>query len=302
MKDILVQIMVQEHNNEFFTYGMLLIPKSKCTVIKTVEHVQQLERPVTIVFTEITSFARVDTTIKNLNTFIDYQEQQIKDLQAQLNTYEIEDSVTMKHVQPEVLGDIKGLHDILQSMDTPEPKLIAKKGEFVKLVSSTCENLIIYNTPYELMADYFENGSVPLGMNGWYSSDYIKNHNMKFEKCSAPAPQRRPLGMYDGLETCNYTKAWFVDFNTLKIMEGSLSKGSYINVADKDGVYYSRFYLTPKEANARLKEEVTKKAKQRTFTFDELEIYNNKWMECITPLGYAIELIEKEYGVTYLPE
>ena len=189
-KNIIVQIKVKEAIDNQMAYIIpdypwILIPKSTCTVIKTVEYVQELE-------------------------------QQIKDLQAQLNTYEIEESVTMKHVQPE--------------------------------------------------------------------------------------PQRKSLGIYEGVEIYEETDAWFVDLKELKIVKFDHMKHSIAVAGSEGDLYdYSKMYLIPKEVNARQKEEVTKKAKKRTFTFPELEYQYDNWLTS-DAIDYAIELIEKEYNIIYLPE
>ena len=179
-KDTTVQIKVKEAIDNQMAYIIpdypwILIPKSTCTVIKTVEYVQELE-------------------------------QQIKDLQAQLNTYEIEESVTMKHVQPE--------------------------------------------------------------------------------------PHRKLLGTYEGVDIFDNTDAWFVDLKELNIVKFNHMK-HYLSIAGLEGDLcdYSKMYLIPKEANARQKEEVIKKAKEITFTLAELEKYD-----------FAIEAFEKDHNITYLPE
>lgn len=58
-----------------------------------------MKRPEAVFFM---ASASANTHTKKLNDFIDYQEQQIKELQSKLNTYEIEQGITMKHVQPVV--------------------------------------------------------------------------------------------------------------------------------------------------------------------------------------------------------
>jgi len=182
MKDITVQIKVKEDIDIQMAYIIpdypwILIPKSTCTVIETVEHVQELD-------------------------------QQVKDLQAKLNTYEIEESVTMKHVQPE--------------------------------------------------------------------------------------PQRKSLGIYDGVEIFEETDAWFVDIKNLII---TVAAGFDIDSwGEALEINEYKVYLTPKEVNARLKEEVIKKAIDYPFTITTHK-YNTGHRLFI---DYAIEAFEKEYNVQYL--
>ena len=182
--NIIVQIKVKEDIDIQMAYIIpdypwILIPKSTCTVIETVEHVQELD-------------------------------QQVKDLQAKLNTYEIEESVTMKHVQPE--------------------------------------------------------------------------------------PQRKSLGIYDGVEIFEETRSWFVDLKTLEI---KAPEGFELENWVEDNINNeSKVYLTPKEANARLKEEVIKKANDYL-----ISITINQWLGNRKHfVDYAIEAFEKDHNITYLPE
>ena len=122
---------------------------------------------------------------------------------------------------------------------------------------------------------------------------------LEYRNTLVPEPQRKSIGMYDGVEIYEDTKAWFVDLGSFRIIERFLPISTCISYSEDNGIYYSRFYLTPKEANARLKEEILKKAKKKTFTFAELEGFD-KYDH--TPIGYAIQLIEKEFNVIYLPE
>lgn len=66
----------------------------------------------------------------------------------------------------------------------PEPVLIARAGEFVKLVSSNIVHVIDSNKPYKLIGDYYEFGDVVLEFGGRYTYSFIKQNNMKFEKVS----------------------------------------------------------------------------------------------------------------------
>jgi len=245
-KDITVQITVQDHNKDFYTYGNLLIYKTDCTVIETVKHVQELERPEprlcdrlnpltgtkdyinNIPIPEIKTFRHHIEPIKQemkrpdgmyfmnsnaankyatlLNTFIDYQEQQIKDLQSKLNSYEIEESVTMKHVQPE--------------------------------------------------------------------------------------PQRKSLGMYEGVEIFESDTVYYLD-----LMDFVIHKTTAIKVKlNFESKYISKVYLTPKEANARQKEEVEKMAMDyKKISFNDVcRLNGNVW-------DYAIEAFEKDHNISYLP-
>ena len=182
--NIIVQIKVKEAIDNQMTYiipdyPLILIPKSTCTVIETVEHVQELN-------------------------------QQIKDLQAKLNTYEIEESMTMKYVQPE--------------------------------------------------------------------------------------PQRKSLGMYEGVEIYEETDAWFVDIKNLII---TVAAGFDIDSwGEALEINESKVYLTPKEVNARLKEEVTKKAKDYPVSITVKQWFSNSKHL----IHYAIEAFEKDHNITYLPE
>jgi hypothetical protein len=74
-----------------------------------------MERPEVVFFM---SSASANTYTQKLNKFIDYQEQQIKDLQTKLNTYEIEKGVTMKHVQPNIPQCSRTIH--FEGKDIPE--------------------------------------------------------------------------------------------------------------------------------------------------------------------------------------
>ena len=301
-------------------YPWILIPKSTCTVIETVEHVEELER-------------------------------QIKYLQAPLNTYEIEESVTMKHVQPEpkliskvvpkegeiwkyyndhfMIGIIKGESCQVKGLDgnkwnceypikyfisndnwtrcsEPEPKIIAKAGEWVKIVEwGTCyhhENQFSLNKPYRLSGDLYDGSEFYIfqdnkgDING-YSAATART--MKFEHCSAPEPQRKSLGMYDGVELFDNTDAWFVDLKELKIVRFDHMK-HYLAVAgsESDLYDYSKMYLIPKEANARLKEIVREKANDYPVSITVKQWLSNRKHF----IDYAIEAFEKDHNITYLPE
>ena len=224
-------------------YPWILIPKSTCTVIETVEHVEELER-------------------------------QIKYLQAPLNTYEIEESVTMKHVQP-------------------EPKLISK------VVPKEGEIWKYYNDHFIIGIIKGESCQVKgLDGNKWNCEYPIKYFisNDNWTHCSEPEPQRKSLGMYDGVEIYEDTKAWFVDLKTLEI---NAPEGFELENWVEDNINNeSKVYLTPKEANARLKEIVREKAKDYPVSITVTQWFsNNKQF-----IHYAIEAFEKDHNITYLPE
>lgn len=262
-KDIIVQIKVKEAIDNQMAYIIpdypwILIPKSTCTVIETVERVQELE-------------------------------QQIKDLQAKLNTYEIEESITMKYVQP-------------------EPFIIAKSGEWVKIVdmgSATLSKIkpeFTIGKPYELNEDLFINGHFEVKKDDDEEQNGFSveiSRTMKFEKCSAHEPQRKSLGMHEGAEVFDNTDAWFVDLKELEIVKFDHIKHS-IEVAGLEGdLYdYSKLYLTPKEANARLKEIVREKANDYPVLITVKQLFSNNKQFIL----YAIEAFEKDHNITYLPE
>lgn len=257
-KDITVQIKVQEAHEwliqDYYCANIgfeshIIIPKNICTVIKTVEHVQELE-------------------------------QQIKDLQAKLNTYEIEDSMTIKYVQPNV-------------------KYVPSKEEFEKACSAPEPMEKVYPGSHNQKLFDLMNKNHGLVLSESEMQDIIYCvKSLTKKEVNTPKPQRKSLCMYEGVEVFDNTNAWFVDLKEFNIVKFDHMKHS-IEVAGLEcHLYdYSKMYLTPKEANARLKEEVEKKAMDcRKISFNDVcRLNGNVW-------DYAIELIEKEYGVTYLPE
>ena len=109
--------------------------------------------------------------------------------------------------------------------------------------------------------------------------------------------ERKQIGTYEGVEIYEDTKAWFVYIINLEIKH---PEGFDFETWLEDGPYKeSKVYLTAKEANQRLKEEVVKVAMNRTFTFEEYKWFVDNFAN---PLKYAIELVEKERGVVYLSE
>ena len=177
-----------------------------------------------------------------------------------------------------------------------DPVLIAKAGEWVKIGDFGVNIFKRFTSgkPYILSRDLYTNSAclmVKFDDEGEIAGPNSFNipTNMKFEKCSEPEPQRKSLGIYEGVEIYEETRSWFVDLETLEIRapEGfDLENWVEDNINNE-----SKVYLTPKEANARLKEEVIKKAIDYPFTLAELEKYD-----------FAIEAFEKDHNITYIPE
>ena len=108
--------------------------------------------------------------------------------------------------------------------------------------------------------------------------------------------ERKQIGTYEGVEIYEDTKAWFVDIKHLRVVDIG---GVKLEHWYRESIFCSKVYLTAKEANQRLKEEVVKVAMNRTFTFEEYKWFVDNFAN---PLKYAIELVEKERGVVYLSE
>lgn len=117
-----------------------------------------------------------------------------------------------------------------------------------------------------------------------------------FEKVGyKPVPPRKLLGTYEGKEVYEDTKAWFVNLDLLKI-EMLKDIKSIENFSIDGALGTSKVYLTPEEANARLKEEIEKKAMDYKVSISQRELsQKNKSIWAI-----AVEQVEKEFGVTYL--
>lgn len=147
---------------------------------------------------------------------------------------------------------------------------------------------------------HYSSGSafiLPIKLNGFAELNTVKDF---FEKTGyIPEPQRKSLGMYDGVEIYEETDAWFVDLKELKIVKFDYMKHSLAVAGSEGDKYdYSKMYLTPKEANARLKGIVTDKAIDYPFTITTRK-YNTEHKIFI---DYAIEAFEKDHNITYLPE
>jgi len=135
-------------------------------------------------------------------------------------------------------------------------------------------------------------------MVGYYPS-FVSKEDCKIVSPVAPV-QRKSLGSYQGVEIFEGDTVYFIDLETLEIESEKIREiGNWLNKDDSD---ISKMYLSPKEANQRLKEEVKKVAKERKFTLKELEDYDNDWFMMKNPLSHAIELVEKEFNVKYLEE
>jgi len=215
-------------------------------------------------------------------------------------------SATVDHVQPEPNDDdLKFCAHPLEKFNA-FPKLIAKAGEWVKIVSmgKITEDLksFMENKPYKLREDFYEDGifRVELDNEGIKNGLYTRGQNVKFEVCPAPI-QRKSLGFYEGVEIFEDTKAWFVSIKELKIIEAKYSLSDANNYS-KDNECYSKLYLSPKEANQRLKEEVAKKAMEVKFSISDFEKWNSQEKGLCNELDYAISLVEKEFNVKYLQD
>lgn len=112
----------------------------------------------------------------------------------------------------------------------------------------------------------------------------------KFEPCPDP---RTPIGEIDGKPVYEGDTTYHIVFEDLEIRTSIIDSRSLFE-EDEDT---SRSYLTPEAVNARLREIVEQKAKDKTFTLVELKEFDKYEY---TAIGYAIELIEKEYQVKYL--
>ena len=124
-------------------------------------------------------------------------------------------------------------------------------------------------------------------------SQTIKSESVTVQNTTT---ERKQIGTYEGVEIYEDTKAWFVDIKHLRVVDIG---GVKLEHWYRESIFCSKVYLTAKEANQRLKEEVTKAAKNRTFTFEEYKWFVDNFAN---PLKYAIELVEKERGVVYLNE
>ena len=106
--------------------------------------------------------------------------------------------------------------------------------------------------------------------------------------------ERKLIGTYEGFLIYEDTKAWFVDILNLKIKHPDGFELETWPIED-DTNDESKVYITEKEANARLKEEVIKAANNRKYTLSEMKAIH--YSELL-----AIQLVEKERGVVYLNE
>jgi len=214
-------------------------------------------------------------------------------------------SATVDHVQPEPNDDdLKFCAHPLEKFNA-FPKLIAKAGEWVKIVSmgKITEDLksFMENKPYKLREDFYEDGifRVELDNEGIKNGLYTRGQNVKFEVCPAPV-QRKSIGFYEGVEIFENNTVYFIDIKKLKIEPEKIREcGIWLNKDDSD---CSKMYLSPKEADKRLKEEVKKVAKERTFTIGEIEYWIKSSSTPEEIVDYAIELAEKEFNVKYLQD
>lgn len=118
----------------------------------------------------------------------------------------------------------------------------------------------------------------------------------------APEPKliaKQLLGVYEGVEILEGQIVYCVQKESLSIRSFDAKNGILANWPDETD-RASKVYITPEAVNARLLEEVEKKAKQKTFTGEQID----EWMYDTSVgyefLKYAIELIEKEFNVRYL--
>lgn len=117
---------------------------------------------------------------------------------------------------------------------------------------------------------------------------------------TAPTPKliaKQPIGEIDGVKVYKGDTAYHVSFNDLQIVTIILSVDTELGELRN----YSRSYLTPEAVNARLFQEVEKKACDISFTWNEYdEWYNNSNQENCEILDFCISKVEKQYSVTYL--
>lgn len=264
MKDITVQIKVHEHDENYFllkgNHAFHLINRSDCTVIAD----------------------PVDSVQPAPSFHVDLSNMKVSG------------------------GENESL-DYLYLKSNASPKLIAKAGEWVKIVGSDFElQDFTLNKPYQLKEDLFDRGyykdnnghfrviADDNGIENGYSESFA-HRSLKFEVCPAPV-QRKSLGFYEGTEIFDDTKAWFINYESLKIVEMK----DIVTIENFTSELFgcSKVYLDPKEVNARLKKEVEKKAMDYKFSISEcVEATQHS-----TPFAYAIQQLEKEFGVTYLTE
>jgi len=220
----------------------------------------------------------------------------------------------VNHVQPEpkynvglsnltVTGGKDGPLDYFKIVASP--KLIARAGQWVKPISfgDVSTTAFTINKPYELLHDLHENGTFWAIDDKGGKNGYGLMSGATFEICPAPV-QRKSIGVYNGTEIYEDTKAWFVGLHELKIYRADLSLKDACSGggSSKDSDSYSKVYLSPKEADERLKSEVKKVAQERNFTAQEVQNWQNDIDLSETFMDYAIELVEKEMGITYLEE
>jgi hypothetical protein len=202
-------------------------------------------------------------------------------------------SETVDHVQPEpkgwcikrTLDNAEVLNKWMNSID----ENLAYCQDFGYVISDTSDILSIVML------------SIPEGYTEVFTVEDF------FSKVGYVAPiQRNSLYKHEGKDIYEGDVLYMVNIVNLKIEQlksaHNLNFSELFKEGKDDWQDYSRCYLSPKEANQRLKEEVEKVSKERKFTIEEIKPYFTGYYKVCSFETYAIELVEKEFNVKYLEE
>jgi hypothetical protein len=296
------EFMVKDKGEYFkLPYLRVFIPKSDCTVVDPVDHVQPEPKGWCI--------KRTPENADEINEWVNNQEG------VQTRSYMNIDYIHSGKVNNEAIPYLEEficegfteLHTVEEFFSkvgyNATPKLIARVGEWIKIVSvdfSMSSHTL--NKPYQLRSDLYEKGDFQTVLDDDGNTDNGYSPvpwSMKFEVCPAPV-QRKSIGVYENTEIFHDTPAWDIDIMKLEIRP--VGERVTIEGWNFSSPNFSKAYLSPKEANQRLKSEVEKKTLERKFTIEEIKPYFTGHYKVCSFEDYAIELVEKEFNIKYLEE
>jgi len=278
-EEITVQIKVTEYDEDYYQYdsmpqgGKILIPKSVCAIV----HQEGESQPKGWCIKRVINPEVLNKYMNSLDIELKYYQNW---------GYVVSDTTNflgMVHFEiPEGFIEVSTVEDFFEKVGyNASPKLIAKSGEPKPEdfeISPNCKC-----TDWAYLNDN-EGNAV-----GYYDSIAYEKALSDFYKL-----ERKPIGVIDGKDVFEGDKVYHIEFKKLKIWHNE----AYVGFPLEECEQYSKSYLSPKEANQRLKSEVEKVAETYPVTITS-KAYRNSTLGII---DYAIELVEKEKGIIYLPE
>ena len=307
MSKKIVQIEVVECGCYYQFNNCYMIPKELCTVVYPVDHLQP--EPTVKGYKIQVNALNIDSLFNWISTKRELDSNPLDIGDYVLSEPHLSMAIPI-HYSTKYSGCLKYYEEVFTVEEffskvgyNPESKCNSSP----KLIAKFESNELVYNEKLLIELWHKRNPCHEYSQEGknrfWRTAfmvfeDYLKAvSNQNESKVSAPV-QRKSLGVIDGKDVFEGDTIWWIDTDTLIIIPVKVDKDTSFVNADNEKEGYTKCYLSPKEADQRLKEEVEKVAKYHPVTCT----WNQILGRCRGFHDLAIEAVEKEFNVKYLED